>query len=222
MYLDLHPFIYCFDIACGIFAFGYGAHVCFAGRGVLFLQIVTCAFGCFLLGDIYNLCYFFCLGEYIGPYKNGFGIGSLGYIGGLVFLFSSYYGAMDRIGDDRSKKLFKFRLIPLIPTFFNIVYYILFYLNSKNNIYFLVCMILLSAVSYFAFKHMILPDAPNGILKSLRMYNFLILVFCLFHSLHIVFQIIYKDAARILEIFTGIITLVIIPVATRGVKKWYT
>ena len=108
----LASFLY---LICCTLAFAYGAHVSFNKGGVLFLQVITCAFGCFTLGSVYDLCYFLCIGEY----KNGFGIGDLGYIGGMTFLFSSYYGAMDRIGDSGSKSLIKFRIIACIPGVLN-------------------------------------------------------------------------------------------------------
>lgn len=222
MYCILHLLLDCFDALCGLFAFGFGARVSFTKKGVLFLQIITCAFGCFFLGNIYNLCYFFCLNEYVGPYKNGFGIGSLGYIGGLVFLFSSYYGAMNRLGDDNGESMIKFRLIPSIPAFFNFAACVVVQLTYKFDIYFWICMTLLSAISYFAFKNIILPDVENGILASLRIYNLLIFLFCEVQILYNIFNVINKTASPIFQITADIITLIIVPMASRGVKKWYT
>lgn len=213
-----------FNIVCTGFAFAYGAHVSFKKTGVLFLQIITCAFGCFFLGNIYDLCRFFCLGEYYKDIsKSGLGIGALGYMGGLTFLFSSYYGAMDRIGDDRSDKLLKFRIISLIPFFFNIlVCFIMLRLSIKMNIYFWICTFLISVISYFAFKHMILPDIDNGILKSLRFYNFLVLTFCIVQNLYNIFCLTQTATSTFLKIISGCIILAIMPSANRGVKKWYT
>lgn len=202
-----------------MFAFTYGAHVSFKKDGILFLQIATCAFGCFFLGSIYNLLYFFCL----GTVNNSFNIGDLASVGGTLFLFSSYYGAMNRIADSSDKSVKRYKIISLVAPLLNIIILIWFIFCLHGNKFYIlkvVYMLLLSAVSYFSFKNLILPDIENGILKNVRFYNLLIFILCIVQNLYVISYYYNFEIAVYLKIISSVIILFLMPTANKGVKKW--
>ncbi len=206
------------SLLCSLFAFIYGAHVSFKNRGALFLQIITCAFGCFSLGNLYDLCYFVCMER--ADYS--FNIGSLGYLGGMFFLFSSYYGAMDRIGDNKSKSLVKYKVYSLLLSSMNLILCTIMMYGANFNIFLFVSSVLSSAVLYFAFKHLFLPDIENGILKVMKQYNLLIISLCVIKNLYDISCLYSSALSPYLKLLLCTITIFIMPQAVKGVKKWST
>lgn len=207
------------NLICKLFAFIYGAHVSFKKGGVLFLQIVTCAFGCFSLGSLYNLCYSLCMGD---TPNNNFNIGGLGYIGGMFFLFSSYYGAMDRIGDNKNRDLRAYKIFSFFISSVSILFCDFMILRINVNVFLLLSTLLSSVVMYFALKHLILPDIEDGIIRVMRPYNFLISILCVIQNLYNISYLYESGLSLYLKFALCIITVLSVPVANKGVRKWST
>lgn len=204
-----------------ILAFTYGIYISLKKQGVLFLKIIVCAFFCFLLGYLYNFCYLLCIGIPI----QGLNIGNLGYVGGMFFLLSSYYGAMDRIGDSGERKFRKYRIISLIAPSFNLLLFILgCYIFKASNIDFIsvILLMVISAVSYFALKHLILPDVNFGVLKVMRTYNFLILILCIIQNFYNIAYILNLNGVFYIKFLISILGVILLPIASKGVKRWST
>lgn len=208
-------------LLAALFAFVYGAKISLKKGGVLFLQIVTCAMGCMLLGQCYYVVYFLTFG--IAPM--GFNIGLFGLIGMYFFLYSASFGAMDSLGDNGSKEFSKYRLISLAAPLFVAalsVGILLTQLSIGEKVGNLIMAIPIAFTSYFALKHLIIPDVDLGILKVMRKYNILILAFSIINIISITlisFGIPYvREATSILNIF---IIPCIVPIANGGVKKWF-
>ena len=77
--------------------------------------------------------------------------------------------------------------------------------------------------SYFNLKHLIIPDVDYGVIRCLRQYNLLALIYECLCMADLIAQ------SRELEIgtlVTGVLTGVILPLiiisVDRGVKKWST
>lgn len=206
------------SLLCSLFAFIYGAHVSFKKGGVLFLQIITCAFGCFSLGNLYDLCYLVCMERE----DYNFNISSLGYLGGMFFLFSSYYGAMDRIGDNKSKSLVKYKVYSLLLSTMNLIFCAVMMPGTNFNMFLFISSALSSIVLYFAFKHLFLPDIENGILKVMKQYNLLIIALCIVKNLYDIFRLYTSAISPYLKLLLCTITVFVMPQAVKGVKKWST
>lgn len=208
-----------FGIISSMFAFSYGAMISFKKQGVLFLQIITCAFFCFLLGDLYDFFYLLC----IGIPAQGFSIGNLGYVGGMFFLLSSYYGAMDRIGDSGGREFRKYRIISFVAPIFNLLVFIFgCYIFRAKSIDFIsiIFSIVICAVSYFALKHLILPDIDFGVLKVMRVYNFFILILCIIQNFYNITYILNLNEIFYVKLLVSSLVLILLPIANRGVKRW--
>lgn len=208
-------------LIASLFAFTYGAKISFKKGGVLFLQIVTCAMGCMCLGQCYYVVYLLTFGN--SPI--GFNIGLFGIIGMYFFLYSASFGAMDSLGDNGSKEFTKYRIISLVAPFFVVGLMILIVLSNietGERVGNIITGIPIAFTSYFALKHLIIPDVDLGILKVMRGYNVLILGFALINIISITlisFDILYaKEITNILNI---IIISAIVPIANGGVKRWF-
>ena len=208
-------------IILAIFSFLYGVKKSFKKRGILFLQVITCALGCYLLGDVYHLCYYISTNRL----ANGFYLGSLGWIGGMAFLLSSYYGAMDSLVDDGRKEYIKYKIISLAAPVLIVLMYgatFLSIITLGKKINGLIMMITILPVSYFALKHIVLPDVDLGIVRVLRNYNCLILVLCVLESIYFVlysFGLFYFF--NLVNLSMHVVMAFAIVLACKGVKKWF-
>lgn len=208
-------------LAASLFAFVFGTKVAFKKGGVLFLQIVTCAMGCMLLGQCYYVVHLLTFN--VAP--TGLNIGILGVIGMYFFLYSASFGAMDSLGDNRSKVFSKYRLISLVAPIIVVALSIMIVLSNitiAEKIGNIIIAIPIAFTSYFALKHLIIPDVDLGILKVMRKYNVLILVFSLINILSITLISFGVHFTReITSIINTLIIISIMPIANGGVKKWF-
>ena len=80
-----------------------------------------------------------------------------------------------------------------------------------------------SLSTYFNLKHLIFPDVDFGVVKCLRPYNFLVLIYAA--SIYMECFGLSRDNAVITLIsciVTGIISAAMMPFIVRGLKKWRT
>lgn len=77
--------------------------------------------------------------------------------------------------------------------------------------------------SYFNLKHLIFPDVDFGVVKCLRPYNLLVLIYslavfgeCVGLSRYI------PELTLICCIISGIVSAAMMPMIVRGLKKWRT
>ncbi|MGN1404916.1 MAG: hypothetical protein ACI4WM_01490 [Erysipelotrichaceae bacterium] len=133
-------------------------------------------------------------------------VGGLGYTAMFLFLFSSYYGAMDSLVDDKSGRLRKYRIISLLFCLLNISGAVLFKAFELSNVFVAVSAFL---SLYFSFKHLIIEDIEMGIVDSMRLYNLLIVLLCI--------SFIYN----IPDFVSLIIIVLMLPVLRRSVNRWF-
>ena len=155
-----------------LFSLIYGLRHFFKKGKPLFLQTITLAMGCHLLGSIYHLCQSLTSDVLI----EGFTPAYLGRIGFFLFLITASYGQMDRIVDDGTAKIRPSRYIALIAP---VVALLMFLPNAfiedlpiatKISV-FLVWLPALFSV-YYNLKHAIIPDCDFGFIKAIKPYNF--------------------------------------------------
>lgn len=190
-------------------------------RMALFFKIVLFGEGCILLGELFTVAMYVCLGE-----TEVFHLGLLGPVGCFAFLFSASFGQIDGLGDDRNPRMRRFRLIPLIfPTLY-IGLYVLDILSPVNlsvKIIHTFLLLLIAATVYYSFKHLIIPDVTYGIFKSMRKYNLLVLCISALFTVRVLFSDYGMDMAEnIIVLLLAAAFLLLLPITAKGVRKWYT
>ena len=203
--------------------FAYGAIRFFRPRAAIYPQMVTLACGVIVFGRLYQIIRIVTISDVL----EHFHLGILATVGSLLFLFAANFGTMDSLVDDGSKALRKYRLIPLAaPAVVIAVYLTLFYFSHQPTITRVIAGFLsaiIGAAAYFNLKHLIIPDVDYGVIRCLRQYNLLALIYECLCMADLIAQ------SRELEIgtlVTGVLTGVILPLiiisVDRGVKKWST
>ena len=183
--------------------------------------MVTGAVGCIALGRLYQLVRMATGGRIEGEFQ----LGVLGVVGGLLFFFSANYGLMERIADDGSRELRKYRIIALAAPALSLIIYLIFVFFSDLIIPYKVLAGIATAfimpTSYFNLKHFLLPDIELGIIRCLRRYNLLVLIFCLLSECEMI-ALIHKLIIFewVIASIMGIIILIILPSVKKGMDKW--
>lgn len=208
-------------LGCG-FSFVFGLMKFFKRKAPLYVQLVTMGIGCALLSRIYYLVIFVCYGSF----SSSFDVGYIGDAGFFLFLFSSNYGQVDSLVDDRSPKLKKYRIIPVVSFIIAVAAGIsVFVFSEKPLSGKIATAVIFAAVSmamYYNIKHLIIPDVELGIVSCLRFYNALtIAVELLFIIFYLTESVKLDIPMYISELLILIISFFFTPVLYKGVSKWW-
>lgn len=177
----------------------------------LFYKIVVYGFGSYFLASVYSILF-----TALFPENTGFHAGYLGYVGTFFFLFSSYFGALDRLADGRETAYRIYRITALIPAFFILI--------CGNGLWGRVLLIPAAGTAYFACKHLTLPDVDMGIIRVMRPYNTIILLFCLIQPFMMELAVGgYSESIpnAFLTFLNLALAALALPVARMGVRKWF-
>ena len=206
---------------CALAGFIYGGITFFRPRQALYALMITLSLGCITFGRLFNIVRLLTGGDLTDNIQLGF----LGMIGSLMFFFSANYGTVDTLLDDRTKAFTKYRLIAFTAPAAAIVMYALLFLLGDSPLLWIILGAVLTVfalpASYFNLKHLIFPDVDFGVVKCLRLYNFLVLLYSL--SVYIECVGLSRDnevLTLICCIFNGLITVAMMPSIVRGLKKW--
>lgn len=221
MVLKLYLIANIIGFVCSLFGFIYGAVVFFRPKKAVYAQMITLSFGCSAFGRLFYIVRLLSSGFITGSVQLGF----FGIVGGFMFFFSSNFGLMDTLIDDKSKEYMKYRLIAIIaPALFVTTYAVLFIPADITLMWKIlggVITVPIALSTYFNLKHLIFPDVDYGVAKCLRPYNFLVLVYSVAILLETV--ALSRDnalMALVCCIVTGLISVAVMPLVVRGVKKW--
>ncbi len=159
-----------------------------------------------------------------GEMKFGFDVALLSLAGAFLFLMSANYGQMDSLVDDGTRKFMLTRIVALIaPAIMLGLYSIPFFAVDVLSIR--VCLVIMVIVvlpcSYYNFKHIIIYDINNGLVRPLRPYNALVLIYTLFVCFEFITE--YMNMTHLYMAATFIQGLTIpflVPVLRKGVNKW--
>ena len=205
-------------LAAGI-GFVYGLFRFFRDESALYVRMIVFGVGCAMLGRLFATLLYLVNGD-LFP---GFNVGMLGIVGSFLFFFSANFGQMDSIVDDGSPRFRKTRIIaltaPLIVAALCVVIFVVYGFNEAT-IPFGIEALFLALASYFHLKHLIIEDVSFGLIKSIRSYNLLALVYaalCLSEVLVEGFV-----PALIVTVLECAVLIAFIPVLERGMKKWTT
>ena len=210
-----------FIFICSLIGSAYGLFNFFREKKALYLKLVTCGVMSLMFSRLYQVIFLTTQGNL----NRGFHIGLLGIIGSFMFFFSSNFGTLDSLLDDGTKTFRKYRLIALAAPAAFILMYILFFLTAEISQMWKILggvLTFMAALStYFNLKHLLFPDVDFGVVKCLRLYNFLVLLYSL--SVYIECVGLSRDnevLTLICCIFNGLITVAMMPSIVRGLKKW--
>ena len=208
---------------CSLAGFIYGGIKFFRPRKALYAQMITLSLGCVAFGRLFNIVRILTGGSLTDNVQLGF----LGMIGSLMFFFSANYGTIDSLLDDRSKAFAKYRLISFAAPVVAVVLYVVLFLLSDISLMWkiqgAVLTVFVIPASYFNLQHLIFPDVDFGVVKCLRPYNLLALIYTL-----MIFAECFAMSRNneILTLIcccvTGLITAAIMPLIVRGLEKWRT
>lgn len=209
------------SFVCAFFGFIYGVTKFFKPNKAVYAQMITLAVGCMAFGRLYQVVRLLTGGNIIDEFQLGY----LGNIGCLMFFFSANYGLMDSLADDGSKKYIKYRIIPIAAPAVIILICVLYALIGETSTLTKImgALITLFAIqsSYFNLKHLIFPDVEYGIIKCLKAYNLLALIYSIICVVEVI--AVNRDngiTVLITGILTGIILVCILPSVERGINKW--
>lgn len=192
----------------------YGLITSMKPKTPLFYRIVVYGFGSYFFGITYSLLY-----QKIVSGQASFHAGYLGYAGTFFFLFSSYFGALDRLADGREKEYRIYRVAALVPVVCIFVAGIYRYLEGGGLIKQLL-LLPVAGTAYFSCKHLLLPDVEMGIIRSMRLYNAIILIWCLIQPFAIEL-LLGNSHNTVIGVMNTLIIAAALPLARAGVKKWF-
>ena len=206
---------------CAFIGFIYGIVKFFKPKKAVYAQMITLSVGCMAFGRLYQVVRLLTEGDI----TDSFQLGILGFIGSLLFLFSANFGAMDSLADDGSKKFIKYRIIPFAaPAVLVAIYLIFAFLLIINGGAFIIGAVITffaAQASYFNLKHLIFPDVDYGVIKCLKPYNLIALIYSLTCVLEIVFINSENGiAVLIIGLIMSGLLIAIVPSVERGMKKW--
>ena len=205
---------------CMAVSFTYGIVRFFKKGKALYLQMIVGGLGCMMLGRVFQFVTLLTR----GMLPEGFHIGTLGIVGGFVFFLSANYGQMDKLLDDGAKENRKYRLLGLLaPLLMAGIYCLIFFFNPglESMIVYGVMTAIIMFASYFNLKHFIFPDVEFGIIRSLRGYNLIALLLGVLSVGEITLMLWNKTVPLlILYIAICVVSIAIVPILEKGVKKW--
>lgn len=206
--------------SCAFVGFIYGAVRFIRKNKALYGQMITYAILCVVIGRLYDIARLSTGAEITGRFQ----LGTLASIGSFLFFFSANYGALDSIVDDGSKQFKKYRVFSLIaPVAVIVAYFPLFCFSDVSVLWKAqsgVVMFFAALCSYYNLKHLIIPDVDFGVVKSLRPYNFLALLFmvsCIAECYSLSRG--NEMLTLIIGCLTAAVSLVMLPMISYGLKK---
>ena len=217
MYLSL-----AMTVSAGI-GFVYGLYRFFRDESALYVRMIIFSVGCAMFGQLFETLQYLVNGQ-LG---SGFHVGMLGTIGSFMFLFSANYGQMDSIVDDRSSKFRKTRIISLAaPVVIIAIWCVIAFTKGldKTTIPLGFETLVIALASYFHLKHLIIKDVQFGLIKAIRGYNLLALIYALLCMLEMLIESFNYPTFSIVIVYVlrCAVLLAFVPVLERGVKKWTT
>ena len=203
-------------------AFWLGAVKLFGTRKPLYMKLLVCAAGCFMLEQQLLLINLWC------GVKEMFSIGMLGILGCNFFLLSANYGTLDKVVDDGGAENKPARRLALLaPVVTAALIAPVFFSWRKNDplcgaLWLLVLLPVLPA-SYYNMKHLLMPLDAFELLRAARPCNLLSLGFYLLSALYAVFcGLGYTAAAGVTSVLLSVSMLLLVSAAIKGAKKWKT
>lgn len=205
-------------LAAALVSLVLGGVLCARRRQPLFFKILLFAAAGYFLGALFE-------GGWVlvyGAAPEGFHVGYLGYVGMWFFLFSSYFGAIDRLADGGEKVYRPYRLAALTAplALLGLTVWSVTGWGAAASLPLLLLVIPMGMTLYFALKHLLLPDVEMGIIRVMRPYNALVILLGLGQAA-LLFPGLPGAAQPAVTLLVGVLLIAMLPTAEMGVRKWY-
>ena len=202
-------------LAGSLAALVLGGTLCARRKQPLFFKILLFAAASCFLDALFEGCWLLVY----GAAPEGFHVGYLDCVGMWFFLFSSYFGAIDRLADGGERRYLPYRLaaLPAPLAVLGLTIWSVIRWGAAASLLLLV--IPMGATLFFALKHLLLPDVEMGIIRVMRPYNALVLLLGL---CQMIMQMpgVSGTAALAATPLTSLL-VAMLPTAEMGVRKWY-
>ena len=205
---------------CAAIGFGYGLFRFFREGEALYVRMIVFAVGSAMFGRLIETLQLLVNGQISGSFH----IGMLGTAGSFLFLFSANYGQMDSLVDDGSKQFRKTRIIALIAPIVMIAMWGVLAskgFTAKTAIIGIETLIIAMA-AYYHLKHIIIKDVDFGLIRVIRNYNILALVYAFLCMAEILIKSFNLSFVFVIIVYVlqCAVMLAFVPVLERGVNKW--
>ena len=219
--MDLYLLSNIIVCVCAFAGFIFGATQFFRPKKALYGQMITLALMCIMLGRLFNIVRILSGGDLL----QGFQIGFLGSIGSYLFFFSSNYGTLDTLVDDGSKSNRKYKIPAfLVSLIFLAMYVPLFLFGDVSRLWQIQAGVLIfftAMCSYYHVKHLVFPDIDYGVVRSLRAYNFLALLYMMSSIAECYALSRANDTLTLIACCcSGVFVALMMPLTSRGLKRW--
>lgn len=209
------------QLACLFAAFLCAIDFTKKDKANLFFQLQTGAIMCFTAGQIYWVLHLLI----IGYDDRTFSISDLSWIGFYLFLFSAVFGSLNHSVKKDNRKYIKYRIAAIAaPAVFaasGIIQLLCVIHNGIRDIFYVaVYSSIMVPLSYYAMKLLIIPSGNNKMVKAMRPYNALILIFMSVDTVWTFSDLLdLQILFLICEFLLCILLLMIPPAAYRGYSK---
>ena len=209
-------------LICAAAGFACGAVRYLRPKKPLYASMIVLGLGCIALGRLYQ-CVRLLTGSSI---TDRFQLGTLGIVGAFSFFFSANYGQIDSLVDDGSREFAPYRRRAWAGPAVIAALYAAVAAGGLSIPGKLVCggvSAVIGCSCYYHVKHLLIPDVYYGVVRCLRLYNALALVFGILCMLEMV--ALTRGAEGLLAAVSVLLCAVsaaIIPVMDRGVRAWKT
>ena len=207
-------------MACAVLGFLFGARYLKTRKG-LYASMIVYGVLCIAVGRLFQ-CALLLTG---GSLTERFQLGSLGVMGAFSFFFSANYGQIDSLVDGGEQEFAKYRIIAYVEPLC-VVAMVIPVVLSPTGLSFRIASVFVSmiigATSYFHLKHLLIPDVDYGVVRCLRGYNALAIGLSMLSMLELI-ALAWKLDILLYGSGVGLcaVTLALVPVMNRGVKKWW-
>lgn len=196
----------------------YGLCTAFRKKTPLYYKIVFFAMASCFLGLGY--C---ALAQLLWPQGlQGFHVGYFGSMGMYFFLYSSYYGAINSLADDGTREFHRYRVAAFLVAALTAVSAGtgIWVLGTGQRLLSTLVLIPVVATVYFSVKHLIFPDVEMGIIAAMRPFNAMVSALCLLQAADLCLPA-GGTGAWLRAVCMAILLMFCLPVARRGVQRWF-
>lgn len=206
---------------CTAAGFAYGLYRFFRKKSALYIRMIVLGIGCAMFGRLFQTLQIFVRGSI----QDGFHVGILGVVGSFLFFFTSNYGQMDSLVDDGTKKFRRYRMLSLPAPLAVLALYAVYAVKTgfgENAVVHGIESVMIAAAAYYHLKHLIIPDVDYGVVRSIRRYNLLALIYALLCMAEIILSAFAVPAACTVTVYVllCVMFLIFIPVLEKGTKTW--
>ena len=208
-------------LACAIGGCISGIHYLNA-RKALYASMIVLGMICIALGRLFQCALLWTGGSLTGHFQ----MGILGVMGAFSFFFSANYGQIDSLVDGDEAGFKKYRIIALIGPVCVAALLVPVLLSPSALAFKVSCAVvsgMIALACYYHVKHLLIPDVDYGVVRCLRGYNALALALSVMSMLELI-ALAWSSTALLVVSGAGLcaVTLALVAVMDRGVKKWQT